>query len=102
MKPGCRPFHHFRSSLNWWCLSNESSRIHRGDQEKAGWVLRAPAGAHDGDVPRLQRLAQSLERGPGEFREFVEEQDTMVGQRDLAGPRVRHSRIICRALHNYV
>jgi hypothetical protein len=26
----------------------------------------------------------------------------MVGQRDLAGPRVRHSRIICRALHNYV
>ena len=61
-----------------------------------GW-RRAPAGTGPGrphpaaspgdrDLARLQRLAQRVERRPGELRRLVEEQHAAVRQRRLAWP----------------
>ena len=46
-------------------------------------------GARDGDAPCLERLAKGFEDRAAEFRQFVEEQHALVGERDLARPRMR-------------
>lgn len=43
-------------------------------------------GAGDGGLPGFQRLAQSLQRGAGEFRHFVHEQHAAMRERHFAGP----------------
>ena len=46
-------------------------------------------GARDADIAGLERLAQRVERLTGEFREFVEEQDAVMRERDFARPRAQ-------------
>ena len=41
-------------------------------------------GARDIDLVRLQRLAQRIENGALEFRQFVEEEDAEMRQADFA------------------
>ena len=41
-------------------------------------------GARDADPASFERLAQGFERGAVELREFVEEQDALMRERNLA------------------
>ncbi len=43
-------------------------------------------GAGDADPAGFERLAQRLQRGAAEFRQFVEKQHALMRQADLAGP----------------
>jgi hypothetical protein len=65
------------------------TRIHRGHQLEARGKFGPARGAGNGDAARLQGLAQGFEGRAREFRQFIEEQDAMVGQRNLARPRRR-------------
>ncbi len=65
------------------------ARIHRGDELEAGRIGDVIIGAGHLRLARLQRLAQGLEDARLEFRQFVEEQDAMVAERNLAGPRLQ-------------
>ena len=62
-----------------------AARIHRRHQLEARRVGDVRAGAGDGGLPALQRLAQGLQRGAGEFGPFIHEQHAAMGERDLAG-----------------
>ena len=46
-------------------------------------------GARDRDLAGLERLAQRVERLRLEFRQLVEEQHAVMGERDFARPRVQ-------------
>ncbi len=48
--------------------------IHCPDQHKVGWEGQAALGPADGNYLVLQGLAQHLEYGMPEFREFIEEE----------------------------
>ena len=61
------------------------TRIHGGDQHDAGGIIDRAEGAGDGDVAVFQRLPHDLEDVAPEFRQLVEEQDTVVGEGDFAG-----------------
>src|SRR2546423_9943468 len=61
--------------------------IHRREQLKTCRELGLPRGPRDDDAPRLERLAQRLQRRPREFGQLVEEEDPLVRERDLARPR---------------
>ena len=50
---------------------------------------RRPAGPGDRDAALLERLAERLEDVAIELGQLVEEQDALVGQRDLAGRQMR-------------
>ena len=65
------------------------ARVHRADQLKPGGKLRAPRRPRNGDRAVFQGLAQRLQRGPGELGQLIEEQHTMVRQRNLARSRRR-------------
>lgn len=60
------------------------ARIHRGNEGEAGGIGEGGRGAGEGDDPMFQRLAQGFEGVPAEFRQLVEEEDTMVGEAHLA------------------
>jgi hypothetical protein len=60
--------------------------VDRGDDERARRKRGADAGAADGDLTILERLAQRLEDVAPELEELVEEQASMVSEGDLAGP----------------
>ena len=66
-----------------------AARVHRPDQLKPRRVGDVPLGTGDGDATALERLAQRLERGAIELGQFVEKQDSLVGERNLAGARTR-------------
>ena len=61
------------------------ARIHRRDQLKPGRIDDAMIGPRDRDFPGLERLTQAVEDLGLKLRQFVEEQDAVVGERDLAG-----------------
>jgi len=64
------------------------ARIHGGDELETRREFALPRGTRDGDAAGLERLAERLERGALELGELVEEQDTVMGERDLAGGRL--------------
>ena len=59
--------------------------IHRRDQLHARGVSHVMIGARHNGAARFQRLAQGFERAALEFRQFVEKQDTVMGERYFAG-----------------
>src|SRR5208283_1334518 len=63
--------------------------IHRRDELKARGIDGAMIGARDRDLPRLERLAQGVERLRLELGQLVQEQHAVVRERNLAGPRLR-------------
>ena len=63
--------------------------VHGGDEHEAGGEGDGGMGARDGDHAGLEGLAQDFENGTGEFGEFIEEKDAMVGEGDFAGARDR-------------
>ena len=63
------------------------TRVHRRHQHEAGGERRRVQGARDGDVALLQRLAQHLQTAAMELRQLVEEENAVMGQRDLARRR---------------
>jgi hypothetical protein len=54
--------------------------IHRRHQLEACGIGDMRIGTRHGHAAHFQRLAQRLERGSAEFRQFVEEQHTMGRQ----------------------
>ncbi len=65
------------------------TRIHRADQHEAGREDGRARRARDRDAPLFERLAQHLEHVPAELRHLVEEEHAVMGEADLAGPRLR-------------
>ena len=63
--------------------------IHRRHQLEARRELAVARGPRDADAAGFQRLAQHFQRVPAPFRQLVEEQHAVMGQRDLAGSRIR-------------
>ena len=60
----------------------------RGQHETRG-EAKAHAGAGDSDVAVFERLAKNLQDIAGELRKLIQEEKTVVRQRDLAGARDR-------------
>src|SRR6185295_4641952 len=65
------------------------ARVHRRDELERGRELGVARGARDDDAAGLERLAQRLERSTRELGQLVEEEDTVVRERDLARTRRR-------------
>jgi hypothetical protein len=61
-----------------------TARVHRRHELEAGGIDNAVVGAGDRHFASFHRLAQAVERLRIEFRQFVEEQHAMMGERDLA------------------
>src|SRR5215210_2639610 len=64
------------------------TRVHGTHERHPRRVTQRRRHPRDGDVPVFERLAQHLERPATELGELVEEEDPVVRERDLAGPRV--------------
>jgi hypothetical protein len=60
------------------------ARIHRGDEDEVGGEGGWVRGAADGDAAFFKWLAERFEAAAIELRKFVEEEDAVVGERDLA------------------
>ena len=60
--------------------------VHGGDELETSGKFRLAGGPHDGDPARFERFAQHVEDGSAEFSQLVEEQEAVVGERDLARP----------------
>ena len=56
-------------------------------EHEAGGEGEAHGGARDGHRAVFQRLAQDFEDVAGELRQLVQEEQAVVGERDLAGAR---------------
>src|SRR5262245_51736644 len=63
--------------------------IHRRDKLEPRRVDDAVVRPGDRDFAGFERLPQAIQNLRLEFRQFVEKQNTMMGERNLAGPRVR-------------
>ena len=63
--------------------------VHRRDQLKPRRIDDAMIGARDRHFAGLDRLAQAVQHLGLKLRQFVEEQDAVVGERNLAGLGVR-------------
>ena len=63
--------------------------VHRRDQLEPRRIDDAMVGARDRHFAGLDRLAQAVQDLGLELRQFVEEEDAVVGERNLAGPGVR-------------
>ena len=59
------------------------ARIHRGDQHDTRGIIDRAEGAGNRDVAVLQRLPHDLEDVAPEFRQLVEEQDTVTVTKDI-------------------
>lgn len=59
--------------------------IHRGDKNKACREVKGALGAGDRDVAVFEGLPQVFEDTFGELTEFIEEEDSTVGEADFAG-----------------
>ena len=64
-----------------------AARIGGRHQHEAAGIADMGVGAGDDHLPGFDRLAQGFQHGPREFRQFVEEQDAVMGKRDF--PRFR-------------
>ena len=58
-----------------------------GDEQERGREPEGAVDAIDGDGALLERLAQAFDGCARKLGELVEEQDSVVGERDLAGAR---------------
>ena len=58
--------------------------VHCCDELKARGESDPLPQPRDGDFARFERFAQCFEHGTGKFREFVEKEDAVVGERDFA------------------
>src|SRR5262249_31329528 len=63
------------------------ARVHGCDEHNGCGIVDRAQDARDGDVAVFQRLAHYFEHVAPELRQFVEEEDTVVGKRDFAGLR---------------
>ena len=61
--------------------------IHGGGEHEAGGEGERHGGAGDADCAVFERLAQDFEDVAGEFGEFVEKEQAVVGERNFAGAR---------------
>ena len=59
--------------------------VHGRDQLNAGRIADMGIGSGDHHLSGLQRLAQTVEGLNTKFRQFVKEQDAIMGQRHLTG-----------------
>jgi len=59
--------------------------IHGGDELESGGILGAVESAAEDDAVSFERLAEGFEGLAVEFGKLVEKEDTVVGERDLAG-----------------
>src|ERR1700686_3408485 len=64
-----------------------TARIHRRGELKPGWVDDAVVRTGDRDFAGFERLSQAVQNLRLEFRQFVEKQNTMMGERNFAWPR---------------
>ncbi|OIQ66355.1 hypothetical protein GALL_520770 [mine drainage metagenome] len=89
------------------------ARIHGCDQLKPRRKFTAARRPRNRDRAALQWLAQSLKRSPGNFGQFVEKQNPVMGQRNFSWPGRRTAanqshrtggvmRVSCRALRPFV
>ena len=62
--------------------------IHRRDELEARGERTLPRGAGDVDRAGLERLAQHFENAPVPFRQLVEEEHAVMGERYLSGTRI--------------
>jgi hypothetical protein len=69
--------------------ASAAARVHRRNQHEARRIGHAVIGARDRNLAGLQRLAQRVEGLRLEFRELVEEQDAMMGERDFSRSRMQ-------------
>ena len=65
------------------------TRIHGPHQQEAGREVDGAAGAPDPDDVLFEWLTERVEHGGRKLPQLVEEEDSGVGQRDLAGPEPR-------------
>jgi len=63
---------------------HEPRRVHRSHEHKFRRKSHAAGRARDGHPPFLQGLAHGLQNTSFEFGQFVEEQNSMMRERDLA------------------
>src|SRR5450631_4493117 len=63
------------------------TRIHSRGEHEAGGEGKAHSGAGDGDDAVFEWLAEDFENVAGELGEFVQEEQTVVGEGDFAGAR---------------
>ena len=85
-----------RRSARWGALAGvaglvgraAAARIHGRDELEPRRIDDPMVGARDGDLARLDRLAQAVESLRLELGQFVQEQNAVVGERNLAGPRM--------------
>ena len=61
--------------------------IHGGDEHEIRWKCEGAGSARNGDARVFQRLAQDFEGLPTDLGQFVEKEDAVVGDADLAGIR---------------
>ena len=61
--------------------------VHRGDEEKGGWVLDLGIDAGDADLSVLQRFSERFENDLLKMGKFVEEEQTVMRETDLADLR---------------
>ena len=59
--------------------------VHGRHQLKAGWISGFVTGPREGDLAGFHGLAQNFKAVAIEFRQFIEKQDTAVGQGNFAG-----------------
>jgi hypothetical protein len=59
--------------------------VHGGNEHKACGEGDGGVGAGDGDGAGLEGLAEDFEDATGEFGEFIEEEDAVVGEGDFTG-----------------
>jgi len=61
--------------------------VHGRHEDEAGGEGARRQGPRDGDLALFERLAQHLETPPVEFGQFIEEENAMMRERDLAWAR---------------
>ena len=57
--------------------------VHRGNENEFGGECHGSGSTGNGHLAVLDRLAHDLKRGAFEFRQFIEEEDAVVGDTDL-------------------
>src|ERR1700691_1949196 len=63
--------------------------VHRRDELKARRIADAVISPGDSHFASFERLAQTVEHLRLEFRQFVEEEHALMGERDFAGAGMR-------------
>lgn len=75
------------AAASWIGTVSAWAGIEGGDEHEGGGKGRAAHGARDGDYAIFERLSHDFERLAIELGEFVEEEDSVVGEGDFARSR---------------